>query len=320
MLVYHTENYLWMPVDTSVGRRIIGKNESSCRYCKRSNQQTKFEKESHTMPIAIGNVNFTSDDECDECNHYFGNTLENCLGNFTLIERAIFGVKGRKGSPTYQSKDKRSKIFVEDNITHLVTESDLNFANLNHDKKTLSFHTDTPSFSFINVFKSFVKIAIAISPKEYLEDFHETILWLLGKLPHSQIPWQATKVFRWYTPDYSRDHPLAILLKKKDESALIPNYILVVEYSHYMVVVYIPFVKSDKHLNGKELNIVTFPHRMLGKKNSEVFGTITDMSSDKKNSYHIEYTVQIVGDIIIGITPPPQSSRPNPPDGGDDAS
>ncbi|HEU6438722.1 MAG TPA: HNH endonuclease [Nitratidesulfovibrio sp.] len=319
MLDYHIDNYLWLPVDTSIGKRIIGKDETSCRYCKRSSREVELKKESHTIPIAIGNVNLTSADECEECNHYFGETIENCLGNFTLLERAIFGIKGRKGFPTYQSKDKKSKIFVEDNVTNIQCDIDSNFAILNHAEKTLTFRADTPSFSFLNVFKSFVKIAIAISSKDDLPDFHETILWLLGKIPHSITPWQATKVFRWFTPDHSLDHPRAILLKKKHDSALIPNFILVVEYSYYMVVIYIPFVRSDKQLEGKEINIVPFPHRMLGKKNSEVFGTITDMSSDDKNSHATEYTVQIVGDITTGSTPPPPSSLPNPPDGGDGA-
>ncbi|NHZ46300.1 hypothetical protein [Nitratidesulfovibrio liaohensis] len=199
-------------------------------------------------------------------------------------------------SATYQSKDNQTKIFIEDGVTNLICNQINNMPHLDQDTNTIQFKTETPSLSLLNVFKSFVKIAITISPDDQISEFQETTHWILGKLPSIRTPWQAEKVLQWYTPGYYREHPLVILLKRKDDFAPIPKFIIVIEYSHYMITAYIPFVKSDKNL--KNIEIVTYPHPMLRKMDSDVMVTILDMSSDKKISYKGEHFLSIIGDVL----------------------
>ncbi|NHZ46308.1 HNH endonuclease [Cupidesulfovibrio liaohensis] len=100
LIKYHDDNYIPLFVDTAICSGVIKRCSSVCRYCKKSAPDVSFKNTAHTIPMSLGNINLVSGDECDECNHYFGNTLENCLGNFTIVERAIFGIKGRKRLPT----------------------------------------------------------------------------------------------------------------------------------------------------------------------------------------------------------------------------
>lgn len=52
------------------------KQKRVCRYCHRSMPEVSFKKVAHTISEALGNKSIKTNDECDECNQFFGDTIE----------------------------------------------------------------------------------------------------------------------------------------------------------------------------------------------------------------------------------------------------
>jgi len=104
------------------GRKIyIGSNSiiSKCRYCGKDSSNTSFRNKSHSIPEFLGNHQLISLDECDLCNKYFSEKLENHLAEFTMPYRLFGAIKGKNQIPVLKSKNKKSRIEYEKEKNYL---------------------------------------------------------------------------------------------------------------------------------------------------------------------------------------------------------
>lgn len=76
---------------------ISGKDKKTkiCALCSRNDNEVSFSKEAHIIPAALGNNKYFSNEECNECNEKYGETLENELAQMFGLQRSISGIKGR---------------------------------------------------------------------------------------------------------------------------------------------------------------------------------------------------------------------------------
>jgi hypothetical protein len=84
--------------DTPKAEYVGSKAPRTCAFCGRGAPIVTFRDEAHTVPVGFGNRHHFTWKECDECNHAFGDKLDNNLANYLAFERVAVGVRKRGGS------------------------------------------------------------------------------------------------------------------------------------------------------------------------------------------------------------------------------
>jgi len=160
-----------------------------CRFCGKDEKEVNFKDTAHVFPESIGNNVLASNYECDICNQYFGNTIENEYGNFFSLYHSIMQIKGKRGVPECSFKIPCSKrtdecadhcfklSFINDKLTISVCENvDHQYVNLSDNSITIS--KPVGKCCPIAVFKTIAKMAITVMPIEELPFFTDTIKWI----------------------------------------------------------------------------------------------------------------------------------------------
>src|SRR3954449_8349952 len=99
-LAFYKRNY----VDTGFwilkpGKRqpMVGDRQNrQCRFCGRPPEAT-FRTDAHAIPEALGNRTLLTAHEWDDCNQFFGRTIENDFGNWSKPMRTLALVRGKGG-------------------------------------------------------------------------------------------------------------------------------------------------------------------------------------------------------------------------------
>ncbi|MFA9466919.1 MAG: HNH endonuclease [Velocimicrobium sp.] len=165
-------------------------NNKKCRFCGKGEDEVSFNKIAHVFPESIGNNALASNYECDTCNQYFGNTIENEYANFFSLYHSIMQIDGKSGIPKCSFKipcsmrtDECAKYCIDidfkNNMPYIrkCKEVDNRYVNCSNNSITVS--KPVGKYSPIAVFKSIVKMAITVMPIEELSSFSSVIKWLL---------------------------------------------------------------------------------------------------------------------------------------------
>ncbi len=175
------------------GVPVIGYSKNkTCRFCGKSEDEVSFKKNAHVFPESIGNKILLSNYECDICNQYFGNTIENDYSKFFSLYHSIMQIRGKNGIPKCSFKipcskrtDKCAKNCIDvnfdfkENRPHIrvCKEVDSQFIKLTNNSITISKPVD--KYCPIGVFKAIVKMAITVMPFEEIQLFSNVIKWIL---------------------------------------------------------------------------------------------------------------------------------------------
>ncbi len=263
MIKFYDENYYLAPLPLNSGRKLyIGdKTKRQCRFCG-ENDPSKFRLEAHAFPELIGNRELISNSECDICNERFSRTIEDHLGKYTLLARAITQIKGKK-RPSYKSQSQQSRIDSLNNRIEIIYHPDDNFIELDLDNKRVKIRGYRQPYIPRSVFKCLVKMGISILPDSELPYFTDTIKWLLIENPQND-PVAAAGPFSTicsFTPG-PKPFPfiMATLLKRKVDTADLPYTIFFIAFSNFTFQIALPFSNKDCHLIGKQLTLPAFPN------------------------------------------------------------
>jgi len=91
----------------------------TCRFCRLSVPNMTFKMEAHALPECTGNKSLVTEYECDPCNQFFGKGIENDFGAWTKAQRAVSGVKGKKGVPALKEESNNRQWRFEHDATGL---------------------------------------------------------------------------------------------------------------------------------------------------------------------------------------------------------
>lgn len=173
------------------GIKSIGNSSTKeCRFCHKSEPEVSFKKIAHVFPESIGNSVLYSNYECDSCNQFFGDTIENEYGNFFSLYHSIMRIKGKKGIPRCSYKipcalrtDKCSKYCIDidfkNSIPFVRQCKEVGSQYINYSNNSITISKPTGKHCPIAVFKAIVKMAISVMPSNELCGFSEVINWLL---------------------------------------------------------------------------------------------------------------------------------------------
>ena len=167
------------------------KNNRVCRFCGRKIQK---EHVAHIIPASIGgDKHLVSLEECTECNHKFGETIEQNLCNWFDYRRSVY-CKNKNDSygKNYYVKDK--KIYAHENVLH--------------SKKILG----SKKVTLQGIYRAFCKMAIDLIDREYLDRLNTTIEWVRYGQPKST---KYPKIAQMYNLPL-QERPIFFICTRKD--------------------------------------------------------------------------------------------------------
>lgn len=159
------------------------KTNKVCRFCGRDSKLTTFKKIAHAFPESIGNKNLFSHYECDECNLFFGTTMEDSYAKFFHFFHLFSRVRGKSGVPKIKklNDSKLKSAFWSQNNRLEITYSNKENFDKDINNRTINISTIVDTFIPIEVYKSLVKMMLSVLPNNYLPLFSKTIIWLMQK-------------------------------------------------------------------------------------------------------------------------------------------
>lgn len=252
------------------GTKIIGCSKNKiCRFCGKGEGEVTFKKIAHAFPQSIGNSALASNYECDDCNQFFGNTIENEYANFFSLYHSIMKVNGKNGIPKCSFKipcsmrtNKCAKNCVDidfkDNIPYIrkCREVDSQYVNCTSDSIIIS--KPVGNHCPIAVFKAIIKMAITVMPIEEISIFSDTIKWILN--PEQSNLYADKKLLVRYKmiPGFNViEYPCYKLFKRKTTVWKKPYMLFNLTYGCFSLFVEIPR-KSDECPNSEFIR-VPFP-------------------------------------------------------------
>jgi hypothetical protein len=244
------------------------KKERVCRFCGKTNPAVKFRKEAHLLPEFLGNRTLKSDFECDDCNELFAK-YENSFSKYLGVNRSLFGIKGKKGIPDYNSSDlkaaKRDFIF-KPNATFIERKDESLLTDLNLDTGEIYFTYNKEPYIPLYIYKLFVKIGLCLVAENEINDF-STTLKFLNEPQNINLPKEICQVFGYTLSSYVKG-PVAILLKKANNELLIPKYSLLLFSTNTLMQIFIWGNSRDLEIlnSGRSLNLNITPPFSLNDK------------------------------------------------------
>jgi hypothetical protein len=152
-----------------------------CRFCQREEPETTFKNESHAIPECLGNHQLILVDECDKCNAFFSEKLEDHLDKFSKPYRIAGQIPGKRGIPNYKTDNKKSRIEFDNNSFTVKSQIGEDFLVVDDKKKEFSIKLHQGPYIPLAVYKALLKIAMSIvENKRELSAFKQTIDWILN--------------------------------------------------------------------------------------------------------------------------------------------
>lgn len=211
-----------------------------CRFCQKNEKETTFRNKSHAIPECLGNHQLILLDECDYCNTFFSEKLEDHLDKFTKPYRVAGQIAGRNGIPNYRTNNKKNRIEFND-LPTIKSQVGEEFAVVDNEKReiTIKFHQEP--YIPLAVYKALLKVAISIiEDKNELSAFRQTILWLLNPdLTFSVI--NPALLMQAFVPGPRPTDGVSVsLFRRKDGMSEVPYSIFVIAFGNVIFQLVVP--------------------------------------------------------------------------------
>lgn len=241
-------------VDTGCGKIYLGE-PGRCRYCHKESPEVSFSKEAHAIPHLLGNNEIFSHDECNSCNKFFGDGYDDDLGKYLLARRVVSQIPGKKGIPSYKTKQELSRIDVkEEGIEIRNTEGD-DIVQFNEGSNTVDLRTEVQPYSPLGVYSSFVKMAIAFAPQDILPRLDFTRQCLIQDDIYKCLPFTPFITETFIPGPGPMKNVISAMLLKRSEEMNMPSLIFGLSVSNYCFEIVVPCPDLDQNLAGQDITI-----------------------------------------------------------------
>ena len=234
------------------------------------------------MPQLLGNRSVIAYYECDACNTYFSEDLEDHLGKMLGGVRTLLRIRGSNGIPAYKTRAKKSRMDVKDDVLQVSDIVGDRFTQINPEQRQAVFTTETQKFIPLAVHKCFTKIALSLMPEAELAHYGETMMWVMNPdHKHDAGVFKHLSCYRQMTPGPFPDaYGFIELLRRRHPALDLPYMVLVVATQNLTFQIYPPLCDLDAHLSVKQIRIPRFPAGIgLGYKYGETTFTQMKLSS-----------------------------------------
>lgn len=221
-----------------------------CRYCHAAEGQTTFNDTAHALPEFIRNTDLIARDECDRCNKFFSETVEDSLAKFLLPLRTVLAIPGKKGVPAYRSTDRRSRIDFDPQgggwrVTGTAPEP---LFRDDADGKRLTATLQTQRYVPVRVLKCLVKMALAIMPEEELPGFETALRWVRSPDDRGCLDYLRGAGCYKSLLTHGTQSPRACLLRRVTDDSPLPYMVFLVGAGGLLLRTFLPMATGDLHL------------------------------------------------------------------------
>lgn len=226
---------------------ISDKTKEFCRFCGRCSPEVSFEKKAHAISELLGNKYIFLENECDDCNAFFGKKLENYLANYLGLSRTLSQVHGKKGVPSYKSRDGKSRIDFTDKGLVIQGKEDSTFMEIDENNKKIIFHCVRDSYIPIAVYKSLVKISLSLIDYSEIKYFKDTIDWIKED-SHDNSKYDMSNyayIIEKFIPGPNPMGLNAIAYRRIHDCPSVPYYIFQLEFTNYIYQIAVPSKEKD---------------------------------------------------------------------------
>jgi len=235
--------------------QFIGSNANrKCRYCG-ALPPAPFGDTSHALPAFIGNTSLIANDECDDCNTFFGGTIDDSLGKLLLPLRTMLLIGGRNKVPTHKMNggsfrleyDKTSKgLAIKDTLSSPVLQENL-------ENRTISADLTTQPYVPVRLLKCLTKMALAIMPEADLVHCARPLEWIRGANDEQGLEdVREGMTFLSFLPIVF-PRPMASLFKRTTLDHPMPAYIFCVGVASLLLQSYLPLCSLDDLWSGRQI-------------------------------------------------------------------
>ena len=234
------------------GQYLGDANNKICRFCGKNKSETSFRSEAHVFPQFVGNKKLLSYYECDSCNKFFSEGIENSFANYFLPFNNFFRVSGSSYVPTYKFDDVRVEACSKsDTISTIQKSINSNFLQPSKNGE-LMFSYERHNYIPIAVFKCFVKMALAIMPSSELYEFENTVRWIMDN-NHVNFYEDARRLILRMT--LFKEHHFGSdilygLLRNHNSSCVAPYMLFTISWGQIHCMIEIP---TEKNMNRIEI-------------------------------------------------------------------
>ena len=246
-------------VDTGCGKIYLGES-GRCRYCHKERPEVSFSKEAHAIPHLLGNNEIFSRDECNSCNKFFGDGYDDDLSKYLGGMRTLSQIRGKKGIPSYKTKQELSRIDVEeDGIKMISTEGD-DIVQVNEGSNTVEIKLQRQPYSPLGVYNSFVKMAISLAPQDILPRLDFTRQCLIQNDIDRCLYFRPFMIETFIPGPGPMKNELFAMLLKRSEEVNMPSLIFWLSVSNYCFQIVVPCPELDQNLAGQEITVRRIRH------------------------------------------------------------
>lgn len=75
--------------------------------------RSEIQKKAHAISEMLGNKEFVLRNECDTCNGFYGQKLEDDFGKYLGLGRTLSQIYGKEGVPSYKSRDGKVALILQ---------------------------------------------------------------------------------------------------------------------------------------------------------------------------------------------------------------
>ena len=256
-LKFFSDNYDLISDGTysSGSKQYVGSKEvpRKCRFCDLP--APTFSTEAHAIPECLGNHQLILHEECDACNKFFSEKLEDHLDKYTKPFRTIAQIKGKKKVPAYKSKDYSTRIQLDQTLKVTAYE-DSDHVQIDEENSTVQLKLNLEPHIPAAAYKALVKIAIStIADGRELEAFKYTIRWL-KELDHSKAFLDPQNLMITFVPGHQPTLGVVSMLFRRKQSCEenVPYCVYVIAFGNFVYQLIVP-----SHLDaesGAQINLL----------------------------------------------------------------
>ena len=251
-LSFDTYSYGFLPNKLYIGES--DKAKRVCRFCMKSGVG-RFRNDSHAIQEGLGNRLLIANEECDECNTLFSNSVERHLFRFLETNRTLSQVRG-KGKSTYHQEGVNFHIHPD-----TVTGFPVVYVKQDHIENELYKGHPTGRILLYNngtityqgIYKALVKIAVDMIPQDKIAHFARTGKWVHGDFEAENLP-----SFYYGEHSYFFEQPVLDLFFKNGNTHYNAPYCTAVLYIYESVFIYVvPLNEIDVDKNFTKAEVLS---------------------------------------------------------------
>jgi hypothetical protein len=241
-------------LDEQQKRYIGSKTKRKCRYCG-AQPAAMFRIEAHAIPEFIGNKSLIANDECDACNVFFSETVEDSLGKLLSPVRTVLAIPGKKGVPIQSSSDNDFRMEYDKKWPGYRVKNTASIPVMHYNAIEGMISADLPTQPYVpvRVLKCLAKMALAIMPEPDLSSCKCALDWIRCDDDEHQLnAIREGLTFFSFVPILF-PHPVAELYKRTTTDIPMPAYIFVVGVASLLLQSYVPLCSEDDRYSGQTM-------------------------------------------------------------------